>query len=157
MKQKFSPRWIGSKQPRKQRKFRYNAPLHIRRKMMSVNLTKDLRKKYEKRNFPIVKGDGVRIMRGKFKNKNGKIENVSLKKMQVSIEGIYRTKKDGTKVSVRFDPSNLQIKELELNDKKRKIALERKSTQEVKKEIKVKPLPKNKTENKIKENKNAHK
>lgn len=157
MKQKFSPKWIGSKQPRKQRKFRYNAPLHIRRKMISANLTKDLRKKYGKRNFPVVKGDNVRIMRGEFKNKTGKIENINMKKMQVSIEGIYRTKKDGTKVGVKFDSSNLQIKELELNDKKRKIALERKSTSEIKKEIKVKPLPKNKTENKIKENKNAHK
>lgn len=157
MKQKFSPKWIGSKQPRKQRKFRYNAPLHIRRKMISVNLTKDLRKKYGKRNFPVVKGDNVRIMRGEFKNKTGKIEEINMKKMQVYIEGIYRTKKDGTKVGVKFDPSNLQIKELELNDKKRKMALERKSTPEVKKEIKVKPLPKNKTENKVKEGKNAHK
>lgn len=155
MRNKFSIKWIGSRQPRKQRKFRYNAPLHIRRKMMSVNFSKELRKKYGKRNFPIVKGDDVRIMRGEFKNKTGKIENVNMKKMQISIEGIYRTKKDGTKVGVKFDPSNLQIKELELNDKKRKIALERKSTSELKKEIKVKPLPKNKVNKE--ENKNAHK
>ena len=144
MKKEFSKKWIGSKQPRKQRKFRYNAPLHIRRNLMSVNLVKELRKKYGKRNFPIRKGDVVKIMRGEFKNKNGKVENVNSKKMKLIIEGIYRTKKDGTKVSVKLDPSNLQIKELELNDKKRKIALDRKLTPEVKKEIKVKPLPKTK-------------
>ncbi len=155
MKQKFSPKWIGSKQPRKQRKFRHNAPLHIRRKMISVNFSKELRKKYGKRNFPAVRGDNVRIMRGEFKNKTGKVKEINMKKMQIFIEGIYRTKKDGTKVGVKFDPSNLQIKELELNDKKRKIALERKSTSEVKKEIKVKPLPKNKVNKE--ENKNAHK
>ena len=109
--------------------------------MMSINLTKDLRKKYGKRNFPTRKGDIVRVMMGEFKGKYGKVEKVILKKMKLMIEGIYRTKKDGTKISVKFDPSNLQMKELDLNDKKRKIALERKSTPEIKKEIKPKPLP----------------
>ena len=31
-----------SKQPRKQRKFLYNAPLHVRRKIMSAHLSKEL-------------------------------------------------------------------------------------------------------------------
>ena len=134
MKQKFSPKWIGSKQPRKQRKYRANAPLHIRRKMMSVNFSKELRKKYEKRNFPVVKGDSIRIMKGEFKNKTGKVDNVSLKKLRIVIDGIYRTKKDGTKVNVYFDPSNLQIKELNLDDIKRKMALERKESKKSGKE-----------------------
>lgn len=136
MKQKFSTSWTGSKQPRKQRKYVANAPLHLRRKMISVTLSKDLRKKHEKRNFPVRKGDNVSIMRGEFKGKSGKIENVDLKKMKVEIDGIYRTKKDGTKTSVYFAPSNLMIKELDLNDKKRKAALERKETKKVKVEKK---------------------
>lgn len=126
MKRKYSTHWKASKQPRKQRKYRANAPLHVRRKMVSVNLSKELRKKYSKRNFPICKGDNVKIMRGAFAKKSGKIELVNLQKMKVRIDGIYRTKKDGTKVSVWFDPSNLQIKELNLDDKMRKGALERK-------------------------------
>jgi len=142
MKQEFSKHWIGSKLPRKQRKFRANAPLHIRRKMVSSHLNDGLRKKYGKRNFPICKGDSVKIMEGEFKDKTGKIDSVDLKKLRVMIGGIYRTKKDGTKVSVYFNPSNLLIKELNLEDKKRVKALERKSTPEVKKEIKPKPLPK---------------
>ena len=126
MKQKFSIKWKASRQPRKQRKYRYNAPLHLRRKMMSSTLSKELRKKYEKRNFPIHKGDNIRIMRGNFKGKTGKIDVVDMTKYRISIDGIFRTKKDGTKVSVWFVPSNLQIKELNLDDKKRKQALERK-------------------------------
>ncbi len=133
MKQKFSIKWKASKQARKQRKFRANAPLHIRHKMVSANLSKELRKRHEKRNFPIRKGDNVRIMKGEFKRKVGKIEVVNLKKMKVEVEGIYRTKKDGTKVSVYFDPSNLQIKELNLDDKKRRDALERKAGSKAKK------------------------
>ena len=128
MKQKFSASWVGSKQPRKQRKFRANAPLHLRRKMVSVSLSKELKKKHDKRNFPVRKGDNVSIMRGEFKGKSGKIENVDMKKMKVIIDGIYRTKKDGSKVAVIFEPSNLQIKELVLEDKKRKASLERKAS-----------------------------
>ncbi|HJO14626.1 MAG TPA: 50S ribosomal protein L24 [Candidatus Pacearchaeota archaeon] len=144
MKQKFSASWTGSKQPRKQRKYRANAPLHLRRKMISISLSKELKKKHDKRNFPVRKGDNVSIMRGEFKGKSGKIESVDMKKMKVIIDGIYRTKKDGSKVAVMFEPSNLQIKELVLEDKKRKESLERKAS--------VKNI---KTENKKETKKNA--
>jgi len=125
MKKKFSKHWKASKQPRKQRKYRANAPLHIRHKLMSANLDKDLRKKYGRRSFPLRKGDSVKIMRGEFKGKTGKISVVDLKKLRVAVEGIQRTKKDGTKINVWFDPSNLQIKELNLEDKKRMKAIDK--------------------------------
>ncbi|MCW1309534.1 MAG: 60S ribosomal protein L26, partial [Candidatus Nanoarchaeia archaeon] len=35
----WSKKWKSSKKPSKQRKYRYNAPLHIRRKFLSVNLS----------------------------------------------------------------------------------------------------------------------
>lgn len=125
MKKQFSKHWLASKQPRKQRKYRANAPLHIRHKLMSANLKKELRKKYRRRSFPLRKGDIIKVMRGEFKKRTGKIASVDLKKLRVSIEGIQRTKKDGTKVNVWFAPSNLQIQELSLDDKKRKKAVER--------------------------------
>ena len=128
MKQKFSKKWISSIQPRKQRKFRANAPLHIRRKLMGANLSKELRRKYSKRSFPVRKEDSVKIMRGEFKGKTGKVNVVDYKKLRVTVDGINRTKKDGTKLAVYFHPSNLQIKELNLEDVKRKKALERKLT-----------------------------
>ena len=132
MKQKFSTKWVGSKQPRKQRKYRANAPLHILHKMMSANLNKELRKKYGKRSFPVKKGDDVKIMIGEFKGKTGKVDSVDLKKSRIMVEGIFRTKKDGSKVGVYFDASNLQIKELNLEDPKRKKAIERKAKTEEK-------------------------
>lgn len=132
MKKKFSPKWKGSKQKRKKRKYIANAPLHIRHKLISANLSKDLRKKYNRRSIPIRKGDSVKIMRGEFKGKSGKIEKVDLKKMKVLIEGINIQKKDGSKVGVWFDPSNLQIIELNLEDKERKKVLERKNKKEEK-------------------------
>jgi len=146
MKKKFSTKWVGSKQPRKQRKYRANAPIHTRHKMISANLSKELRKKYGKRNMPLRKGDEVKILRGEFKGKSGNIDAVSLKKLKVMVEGIFRTKKDGTKVSVYLDPSNLQIRELNLDDKKR---MKTSSSQKQKAEQKIeKSEPKTDTKEK---------
>ncbi len=119
MKKKFSTKWKSSKQPRKQRKYLANAPLHLKRKLLSVNLSKDLRKKYEKRNIVIRKGDVARIMKGKFKGKKGKVINVNIKKLSINIEGIQVKKRDGSKANVKLQPSNLQIIELNMDDKKR--------------------------------------
>ena len=119
MKKKFSKNWKSSKQPRKQRKYLVNAPLHIRKKFVSVNLSKELRKKYGKRNSSVRKEDIVKIMKGKFKNKQGKITEVNLKTSKVIVEGIQIKKQDGSKVNIKLQPSNLQIIELNLEDKKR--------------------------------------
>lgn len=134
MKQKFSNKWVASRQPRKQVKYRANAPSHIRHNLMSSNLSKDLRKRYGKRSFPIRKNDSVKIMRGEFRGKTGKIDSVDLKKLRVMIAGIFRSKKDGTKVGVYFNPSNLQIQELDLEDVKRRESIERKTKMQEKKE-----------------------
>ena len=97
MKKKFSTHWVSSSQTRKQRKYRANAPLHIRNKFVSANLSKELRKKLGTRNIAIRKGDTVKIMRGSFSTKTGKVNSVDLKRMRISIEGIQKKKKDGTK------------------------------------------------------------
>jgi large subunit ribosomal protein L24 len=138
MKQKFSKKWKASKQPRKQRKYNYNAPLHLKRKMMASTLDKELRKKYGTRNIVIKKGDEVKIMRGKYKKKQGKVDFVSLKKMKVRIDGIQNTKKDGTKTNIWFYPSNLKITVLDLEDKKRMKNKVKEDKEEVKKENKEK-------------------
>ena len=90
MKRAFSKSWKASRQTRKQRKYLANAPLHLKRKMISSHLNKELRKKYGKRSIPIRKGDEVKVMRGKFKGKTGKISIVNIKKQKVAIEGIQR-------------------------------------------------------------------
>lgn len=90
---------------------------------MSANLSKELRKKYRKRSLPLRKGDTVKIMRGKFRKKTGKIAVVDAKKMKVEIEGMQIKKQDGSKANVKFNPPFLQITELNLEDRKRNEAL----------------------------------
>lgn len=123
MEKKFSSSWKGSKQPRKQRKYLANAPTHIKRKMVSSNLSKELKKKYGLRSIPLKKGDIVKIMRGKFKGKSGKVLTVKTKLQKIEIEGIQIKKKDGSMVNVPLRPSNLQITELNLEGGKRYKAL----------------------------------
>ncbi len=148
MKKQFSKKWKKSKQPRKQRKYLVKAPLHIKRKFLSSNLNKELRKRYQRRSFPLRKGDSVKVFRGIFKGKTGKISVIELKRTRVAIEGIQRAKKDGTKVNVFFHPSVLQIQELNLDDKKRVKVIERK----IKKQEKEKKEDKNRElKEKIKE------
>lgn len=49
MKNKSSVSWKSSKKVRKQRKYRFNSPLHIKHEMLASHLSKELRKKYSKR------------------------------------------------------------------------------------------------------------
>lgn len=125
MKTTFSSLWKRSVQPRKQRKYRKRAPLHVKRKFVNANLSKDLKKKYKKRSMNLRKGDSVKVMRGQFKNKTGKVEEVSLKKTTIYISGIEVVKKDGTKTRYPLHPSNLMITELNIDDKMRLKILER--------------------------------
>jgi len=47
---------------RKNRKRHFNAPSHIRRKIMSSPLSKELRSKYHVRSIPIRKDDEVQVI-----------------------------------------------------------------------------------------------
>ena len=119
MQKKFSKHWKGSKLSRKQRKYVANMPLHLKKKLISVNLSKELRKKQGKRNVSVRKNDTVKIMRGKFKKKQGKVLEVRLKTGKIIVEGIQTKKMDGSKVNVPMRASNLQIVELDFTDKRR--------------------------------------
>lgn len=126
MKSEWKSSWKSSSQPRKQRKYRANAPLHVKRNFMSSNLSKELRKNNPKRSILIKKGDKVKILRGQFKGKVCKVEKVLTKHERLYLEGIQVVKKDGNKVFYPIHPSKVQIIELNLNDKARKKSLERK-------------------------------
>ena len=116
---------MKTKQPRKQRKRLYNMPLHQRRKQMSARLSDELRKTTKRRNVPVVKGDKVKIMRGKNTGKEGKVTMVDLRKYKIGVEGIVVKKPNGKEKSVPIHASNVMIIELKLTDEKRKKLLSR--------------------------------
>jgi large subunit ribosomal protein L24 len=120
MKSQFSKTWNSSVQPRKQRKFRHNAPLNVKRKFLTVNLAKDLREKHNARNIKIRKGDKVKVLRGNYRTKTGTVDRIDITNLKIYVTGIEISKKDGSKAKVPLNPTNLQITELKLDDKKRK-------------------------------------
>lgn len=93
---------------------------------MSVTLSPELREEYKKRSLPARKGDTVKVMRGDFKDHEGKIEKVDLKHYRVMIEGISVQKPDGNQIYHPVHPSNLMIVELEMDDDERNEIVERK-------------------------------
>jgi large subunit ribosomal protein L24 len=125
MRKQFVKSWIRSTQPRKQRKFRLNAPKHILHKFMGASLSEELRKKYGRRSMAVRKGDTVKVMRGQFRKKSGKIEHVDIKSSRVFIDGIEIVKKEGTKIRIPIHASNIMIMELNLDDKKRSKKLQK--------------------------------
>ena len=129
MKNEWSSKWKSSTQPRKQRKYRLNAPLHIKRRFLSANITTALRERLGKRSMVIRKGDEVMVTRGKMKGTKGVVEKVDLKSEKVFIEGVKMKKVDGSDVTKPFTPSNLVILKLDVEDKRRQAVLERSGRQ----------------------------
>ncbi|KAG5684864.1 hypothetical protein PVAND_014074 [Polypedilum vanderplanki] len=112
---------------RKSRLRHFTAPSHIRRKIMSSPLSKELRQKYNVRSMPIRKDDEVQVVRGHYKgNQVGKVVQVYRKKFVVYIERIQREKANGTNVYVGIHPSKLLIVKLKM-DKDRKRILDRRA------------------------------
>jgi large subunit ribosomal protein L24 len=116
-----------SAKPSKQRKKLYNAPYHLRGKIMSAHISSELREKYGARSMPIRSGDTVRVLRGDYEGVEGKVVRVDRGKYRIFIEGITRQKADGTTIYVPIHPSKVEIIKLNLDDKFRKEILERRS------------------------------
>jgi large subunit ribosomal protein L24 len=108
-----------SKSPRKQRKRVQNASLHERKNMLKCRLDEFLQEEYGLRSLIVKKGDLVRIMRGQFRDTEGKITEVSYKKGVVYLDNTTITKADGKEAAVPVHPSNLMIVKLELDDERK--------------------------------------
>lgn len=75
--------------------------------------------------MPLRKGDRVRVMRGEFRKRSGKIVDVDVRGSLVFIEGVERVKRNGSKRLVPLHPSKVQVVDVDVEDKMRKQALER--------------------------------
>ncbi len=114
------------KNPGKQRKKLFNAPAHIRHKLMSAPLSHELTASKGAKTLPVRKGDTILIKRGDNKGFEGKVSRVDLKAFRIYVEGLTREKVDGTNIFLPIHPSKVEIRNLNLDDKWRKNILERK-------------------------------
>ena len=127
-----------SKKPSKQRKAHFRAPIHRRYKMMSAHLSPELREKHGFRSLPVVKGDRVRIMRGKFGKLKieGRVQEVDLRRLRIYVENATFEKEDGVQRFYPIHPSNVMITKLNTKDRLRR---ERINKRKVKKELVEEP------------------
>ena len=130
------------KNPGKQRKRLFNAPAHIRHKLMSAPLSHELTASKGAKTLPVRKGDTILIKRGDNKGFEGKVSRVDLKAFRIYIEGLTREKVDGTNIFLPIHPSKVEIRNLNLDDKWRKKILERKKVTAQPEKPKAKPTKK---------------
>ena len=112
---------VSSKSPRKQRRKLYNSPLHANKNRLKCRLDEFLQEEYGLRSLVIKTGDLVKIMRGQFRDTEGKVVRVDYKDVQVFLDNATVTKADGKEVNVPVHPSNLMIVKLELDDERKQL------------------------------------
>jgi large subunit ribosomal protein L24 len=135
------------KNPGKQRKKLFNAPAHLRHKLMAAPLSNELAASRGAKTLPVRKGDTVRIQRGDNKGFEGKVSRVDTKLYRIYIEGFTREKVDGTNIFLPVHPSKVEIRNLNLDDNWRKDILGRKKEiEKPKKKEKAKAKPHKKVE-----------
>ena len=117
----------SSVQPRKQRRARENAPLHVRRKMMHLHASKELRAKLgtKRRALLVHKGDKVRLRKGDKAGHVGAVMEVDYVNLKVYVEGLTHKKARGTEKLRVIQPSNLEIVEGDFSGKDRAAMLAR--------------------------------
>jgi len=136
-----------SKSPRKQRKRLAELPLHKRHLLLSATLSPELRKRFNRRNLELRRGDKVKVMTGGQKGAEGQVIKVNLDPLKVYVDKVTVKKRDGSDTLRPVQPSNLMITDIDLRDKMRQRVLERKVSREVvEKEVKREEAERKKAE-----------
>ena len=132
----------------------YRATNQAISKQICAPISKDLRKKYSRRNARIILDDTVRVIRGEYKGITGKVSKISTESNSIAIEGNKKEKLKGDKIDVYIHTTNVIITALNTDDKWRLKILEKKSKSKIKS---MKDEAKKKEESKKKEAKPANK
>ena len=72
-------------------------------------------RRYQTRSLPVRKDDEVRIVRGKYKGREGKVTQVYRKKWVIHVERVQRDKSNGSSVPIGIHPSNVVITTIKLD------------------------------------------
>jgi large subunit ribosomal protein L24 len=112
---------ISSKSTGKQRRRIYKSPIHSHKKMLKCRLDEFLQEEYGLRSLVVKKGDLVRVMRGQFRDTEGKVVRVDYGAIRVYLESATTTKADGKEAQIPVHPSNIMLVKLELDDDRKRI------------------------------------
>jgi len=94
------------------------------KRTLRATLSDALREKYKRRSLAVRKGDTVKILRGDFRNIEGKVTAVYPKEGRIAVEGVTREKVKGGTVQLTIHASKVMLTNLNLDDKRRRALLE---------------------------------
>ena len=111
---------------RKNRLAHFSAPSHLRYKLLSAGLSKELRAKHGVKSMPIRRDDEVTIVRGGQKGQKGKVSQVYRKRWCIYVEKLTKTRVNGATIRIPIHPSDVVIEKMKMTDD-RKNLLDRKT------------------------------
>lgn len=112
---------VSSKSPGKQRKKLYSSPIHTNKNRLKCRLDEFLQEEYGLRSIVVKTGDLVKIMRGQFRDTEGKVIRVSYTDVRVYLDSAIVAKADGKEVNIPIHPSNIMLVKLELDDERKQL------------------------------------
>jgi len=102
--------------PRHQRKAVYTADLFERRRRMAVPLSRELRRRYGRRQLPVRKGDTVRILSGSYVGREERVAKVNLRNYSVTLDNVTGKTGDAKLKPLPVRPNHLVLTKLNLAD-----------------------------------------
>jgi len=115
----WSKHWKSSNDPSKQRKYRRNAPQHVKEKFVSSNVSDSLREELGTRSIKLRAGDQIEVMRGDKAGETGIVNQIDYDNEVIFVDGITTNRQDGTEVQVPLRPSNVQVVAMNVDDQRR--------------------------------------
>ncbi|HYA10523.1 MAG TPA: 50S ribosomal protein L24 [Thermoplasmata archaeon] len=109
--------------PRRQRRSLYTAPTSERRRRMTVLLSRELRRRFQKRNVPVRKGDTVRVLQGSFAGREERVARVSRRDYSVTLDNVTLKTAEEKLKPLALRTAHLVITRLNLADPWRRRAL----------------------------------
>lgn len=143
---------IKSGKPKKQRFFRFNAPMHQRQHFAHSHIDESLRSKLniKKNSVEVRTGDTVKIMAGSSKGTTGKVTRVNLRTGRIYLDSLTKKNARGKEFGKSVSASNVYITDMDLSDKLRaaklKVQVAPKKTEEAKAKKEAAPSQQGKME-----------
>ncbi len=109
--------------PRRQRRALYHASTAERRRRMTVLLSRELRRRFKRRNAPLRKGDTVRVLAGSFAGREERVAKVSRRTYSVTLDNVTLKTAEEKLKPLALRPAHLVITRLNLSDSWRRRAL----------------------------------
>lgn len=105
-----------SRLPRKQRKANFSAHQFAGRRLLTVPLSQELRRRFGRRQLPVRKGDTVRVVRGSYEGQEERVAKVDTRSRTVTLDNITVKKADAKLKPLPVRPNHLLLTRLNLSD-----------------------------------------